>query len=623
VIVLKMILESWNLKMWQKSTFAVILFLLLAGRPLLSQPADSLSDSTNLYSNIENYSEKSKLTKFLYRLVFKPVAPGSKSSKPKRLPAQKSYSTFEGKIIRKIHIQTLDPFGYSIGDTIVPSSSFLSETGNKLHIKTHPFIIRNFLLIKENQVFDSLLVKESERLVRANKFITDVSFYIKKCSPISDSIDIFIRELDSWSIVPDGSISGSRISVMLTDQNFAGLGHQFEIGNTWNTSNRKNAFTTGYYIPNYRNTYIRSSLVYSIDEQNNYDFIFAVDRPFFSPLAQWGAGILMMKHFRRDYFPEYDTLSGLQNNKFRLTDYWAGKATRILKGSSEVHRTTNLISTARFMRIRYIEKPLETDSLKPAYANEELYMVGVAISARRYVQDKYIFNFGLTEDVPVGKIFGITGGFQDRGNISRWYVGAKFSVGNYYSWGYLVSSLEFGTFARDSRIEQGAFTAGINYFSGLINIGNWRIRQFVKPQLTLGIHRFSQDYLSLNDGYGLPGFNSTGLSGTSRLLLTLQTQAYAPWNLIGFRFGPFFAISLGMLGNSADGFSKSRLFSEMGLGVLIKNLHLVINTFQVSVVFYPTIPGIGQNVIRTNSFKSTDFGFYDFVVGKPEIIEFR
>ncbi len=601
----------------------MFLVLLLAGYPLKAQPADSPGDSTNLYSNIENYSERSKFTKFLYRLVFKPVSPASNENKPTISPAQKPYSAFEGKVIRNIHVETLDPFGYSIGDTIVASSSFMSRAGNKLHIKTHPFIIKNFLLIRENQTFDSLLVKESERLVRANKFITDVSFYTKTSSPNSDSVDIFIRVLDTWSIIPGGSLSGSRVRANLTDQNFVGMGHKFEIGNTWNTSIGRNAFNTGYYVPNFRNTYIRSSLVYSRDEENNYDFIFAVDRPFFSPLARWGAGVLMQNHFRRDYFPEYDTLDGLQNNKYRLTDYWAGKATRIFKGSSEFNRTTNLISTARFMRIRFIEKPLEPDTLRPSFADEELYMVGLAISARRYVQDKYIFNFGLTEDVPVGKIFGITGGYQDRGAISRLYFGAKFSVGKYYPWGYLVSSLEFGSFVRAAKIEQGAFTVSINYFSGLINIGNWRIRQFVKPQLTIGVNRFSQDYLSLNDGYGLPGFNSRGLSGTNRLLLTVQTQSYAPWNLIGFRFGPFFAISVGMLGNNTDGFSKSRLYSQIGLGVLIKNVHLVINTFQLSVVFYPTIPGVGENVFRTNTFKSTDFGFPDFVVGKPELIGFR
>lgn len=599
------------------------LILLLAGSHALAQPADSLGDSTKLYSNIETYSEKRKFTKFLYRLVFKPVAPSSKKNKPTKRPPQKPYSAFEGKIIRNIQIETLDPFGYSIGDTIVASSSLLSRTGNKLHQKTHPFIIRNFLLIKENQVFDSLLVKESERLVRANKFITDVSFYIKKSAPNSDSVDIFIRELDAWSIIPKGSISSPRAKVLLTDQNFVGMGHKFEVGTTWNTSNGRSAFNTGYYIPNFRNTYINSSLIYSRDEQNNYDFIFTVDRPFFSPLAKWGAGILMLNHFRRDYFPLYDTIGGLQNNKFRLTDYWAGKATRILKGNSETNRTTNLINTARFMRIRFIEKPLETDTLKPAFADEELYMIGLAISARRYVQDKYIFNFGLIEDVPVGKIFSLTGGYQARGDISRLYFGARFSIGNYYPWGYLVSNLEFGSFVRAAKIEQGAFTASVSYFSGLINIGKWRFRQFVKPQLTIGVNRFTQDYLSLNDGYGLPGFNSTGLSGANRLLLTVQTQSYAPWNLIGFRFGPFFAISFGMLGNNTDGFSKSRLYSEIGFGVLIKNVHLVINTFQLSIVFYPSIPGIGQNVFRTNSFKSTDFGFPDFVVGKPETIIFR
>jgi hypothetical protein len=603
-----------------------------AGYRAVAQPADSLSDSTKryylndsikLYSNIESYSEKNKFTKMLYRLVFKPVSRDSNKNKPESRPDQKPYIAFEGKIIRSIQIETLDPFGYSIGDTIVASPNIFARAGNKLHVKTHPFIIRNLLLIRENQVFDSLLVRESERLVRDNKFVTDVSFYINESSPGSDSVDIFIRELDTWSIIPGGSLSGSRIRGELTDQNFVGLGHKFEIGTTLNTSNGKTAFNTGYYIPNFRNTYITSSLVYSRDEQNNFDFMFVVDRPFFSPLAKWGAGALVLNHFRRDYFPQYDTLGGLQNNKFRQTDFWVGKATRIFKGNSEISRTTNLISTARFMRIRFIEKPVEPDSLKPSFADEELYMAGLAISARQYLQDKYIFNFGLTEDVPVGKVFGITGGYQARGDISRMYFGARFSIGRYYPWGYLVSNLEVGSFVRGSKIEQGVLNLSANYFSGLIKIGKWRFRQFVKPELTLGINRFSQDYLSLNDSYGLTGFNSKGLSGTNRLLLTVQTQSYAPWNLIGFRFGPYVAVSVGMLCNNTEGFSKSKLYSLIGFGVLVKNVHLVINTFELSIAFYPSIPGVGQDVFKTNAFKSADFGFPDFVVGKPEIVEFR
>jgi hypothetical protein len=72
-----------------------------------------------------------------------------------------------------------------------------------------------------------------------------------------------------------------------------------------------------------------------------------------------------------------------------------------------------------------------------------------------------------------------------------------------------------------------------------------------------------------------------------------------------------------MLGNDAEGFKNSKVYSQIGLGVLIKNENLVFNTFQLSISFYPSIPGIGLNVFKMNSFKTGDFGFRDFEIGKP------
>jgi len=99
--------SGFGVKNVAKIKYLLFLVLLFEGYPLIAQPADSLSDSTKLYSNIENYSERSKFTKFLYRLVFKPVAPASNENKPTIKPAQKPYSAFEGKVIRNIHIETL------------------------------------------------------------------------------------------------------------------------------------------------------------------------------------------------------------------------------------------------------------------------------------------------------------------------------------------------------------------------------------------------------------------------------------------------------------------------------------------------------------------------------------
>jgi hypothetical protein len=72
-----------------------------------------------------------------------------------------------------------------------------------------------------------------------------------------------------------------------------------------------------------------------------------------------------------------------------------------------------------------------------------------------------------------------------------------------------------------------------------------------------------------------------------------------------------------MLSDAKTGFRDSKVYSQIGLGVLIKNENMVFNTFQISVSFYPLIPGKGQNIFKMNSFRTTDFGFRDFEIGKP------
>lgn len=609
--------------MWLKIKYIPTIILLLMSFSLPAQEDNAKNDSIKLYSNIESYSERSGFTRLMYRLFFEPVVKGPKERKLPLQAEQMPYSSFEGKTIRNIHIVTLDPFGNSIGDTIVASESFISKTGNKLHIKTYQRVIRNLLLIAENQVFDSLLVKESERLIRRNTFVSDVAFYVISNSEEPNSVDIHIRVLDTWSIIPDGSYNAGRATLGVTEDNFIGFGHKFQNQFTWNTSNNAYAHNHGYYIPNIRNTYISSALTYRVEENKDYDFSFKINRPFFSSFARWGAGVYLSQQLHKNYYTANNMFIGLHTVRFNTMDYWVGKATPISRGPTEIDRTTNFITTLRYLRIHYLEKPVVEEFAEPVYADEDFFLAGVSLSARRYVQDKYIFNFGLTEDVPVGKIFSLTGGFQIRNNQRRPYLGARFSLGNYYSGGYLSLNAEYGTFYRASNFEQAALSASVSYFTNLIKVGKWRFRHFIKPQLTLGINRFANDGLTLNDGYGLTGFNSKGLSGTKRLLLTFQTQSYAPWNLVGFRFGPFLSLSLGMLGDDAKAFESSKVFSQIGVGVLIKNVHLVINTFHVSLAFYPSIPGIGHDILRLNSFRTTDFGFMDFVIGKPEIVMFQ
>jgi hypothetical protein len=605
--------------MWIKSAAVLFFILLITNGFAFAQVNSAQKDSTKLYENIETYSDKSRFTKYMFRLFFKPVSPAPAQKLINKRLIQKPYSSFEGKIIRQIHVVTLDPFGNSIGDTIAASLNFISKTGNKIHVKTHPFTIRNLLLFHKNQPFDSLLVKESERLVRSMNYITDVNFYTVAVPETNDSVDIFIRELDNWSLIPGGSISASRLNFKLRENNFAGMGHTFQNGIILDHETGDVAYRMKYFIPNIRNTYINSTLQYGTNEYGNFIKSFAVDRPFFSPLAKWAAGVIFSQQHHKDSI----WATNFMRHKYNAQDFWAGSALPVFRGTSEYSRTTRFISAARFIRIRFLEKPPGTVDTLRFYSDENFYLAGIGLTTRLYVKDKYIYKFGITEDVPVGKVIGLTGGYQEKNSMGRFYVGARISSGNYHSWGYLSSNVELGTYLRSAKAEQGVVKASALFFTNLIEIGPWKFRQFVKPQVLIGIHRTSYDSLTINNEYGLRGFNSPVLSGTSRLLFTSQTQSYAPWNFIGFHFGPFLNFSLGMLGDAEKGFLASRLYSQFGLGVLIKNDNLVMNAFQLSISFFPVIPGKGNYIFKFNSFQTTDFGFRDFEIGKPGPVFFQ
>jgi hypothetical protein len=600
----------------------LILLVCESGHVVAQEKTDSTNES-GVYRKIENYSSKRKFTNLLYGLVLKPVQEHpQKEPLMQNLQIGESYAGFENKIIRKINIVSLDPFGFLVSDTASRPRSTLEKSGNALHVKSLQTTIRNHLLIHKNDMFDSLMVKESERLIRSQKYVQDIKVGVAYSSANSDSVDITIRVLDLWSIGGDFALSKSSATISLSDKNLAGLGHTFSNTFKQNYTNGQNAFSAYYLVPNFKNTYISARVFYSINENRNYSKGISFERPFFSPLAQWASGVSFAQQLIPAWVYKNDTTRLNLLSKSNYQDYWAAVAVKLFKGGSATARTTKLILSGRVVGLNYLQKPLEQPELLDYYTNELAVLGGVGISSRKYVKQTYIYRFGTTEDVPVGLAYGLVFGYQVK-NQGRWYWGLRYSWGNFFNLGYIGTSIEYGTFINASYRTDGILKAGVSYFSPLFSISRWKIRQFVKPELTIGYRRTPFIRLSLNDGYGLNGFNSDVLSGTSRFLLLFQTQTYAPWNLIGFRFGPYLNLALGMLGNEANGFSHSRMYPQIGMGVLIKNDFLVIRYFQLSFAFYPTIPGKGNNVLKANPVRTTDFGFIDFVIGKPEFLEFR
>ncbi len=604
--------------MFRRLLFIVLLTLSFCGQAMAQKPVPN-QDSLK-YREFEKFSQKTKFTRFLHKLIFKPLVAKKavRQTRKNKLKRPKSFLKTEGKIVRNIHIITDDPFGYHIQDTSIVPKSFLVKSANKLHIKTRTEIIENQLLFKKNEPFDSLLVKESERLIRSNKYVHEVLFYTLSTSEKADSVDVYIRTWDVWSLVPAYKRTTSTINAGLSDINFLGLGHHFQAEKQWYRPTKEQVTRIGYFVPNIGNTYISSNLQYSYSGENDLVKSIGFERHFDSPVLKWAGGIFLGQIFTTQSYFRNDTTRFLSAQS-NIQDYWGARAWQLYKGNSVEARSTNLILSGRLLRTGYPRRPAEAQT-ENILNNENIYFTGIGITSRKYVKDTYIFNFGKVEDIPLGRAFGLTMGIDSR-QTNRWYLGLKTAWGNYYPFGYLSTHLEYGTFIRSTGLQQEVFTARINYYTPLFNLGNWKIRQFVKPTLILGKNRLFSDNLSFSDE--MKGFEGLIYPATHLVVLNLQTQSYAPWNFIGFRFGPYIYTTFGMLGNKSTIFTTSRLYSILGLGIMIKNDFLMFSTFQISLSYYPTIPGTGSNIFRTNAYKTDDFGFRDFEISKPGIVDYR
>ncbi len=602
--------------------FFIVFFL--SCNLITAQDKTVKKDSVQMYRDIEKFSKKSKFSKFMYKLIFRTLP--TKKAPPKKKPKKiiSTYKTFEGKIIRKINIESLDPFGYSVSDTTDKPNKWTERFGNRIHSKSKKWTLRNFLLFKKNDQFDSIIVKESERLLQSQRFIRRAVIIPSNVGNSKDSIDVTIRVLDSWSLIPTGSYSNSKSKIKMTERNFFGLGHEMVNEYRHQDEDSKNGYTFKYTIPNFKNTFIKTTAFYTKDFDENFTKEIASERTFFSPLTRFGGGISYRQQYNNDSIQNTSLVNVLREFEYENQNYWGGYSFTFLKGNGEEDRITNFVTTLRYSTTNYTKSPESELDTYGFFTDSKLYLASIGINRRKFIEDSFLFNYGIPEYVQIGQTISFTGGFENKNDSKRTYFGGRYALGDYFDFGYLGLSAEAGSFFNRKKNQQTTFQLQLNYFTNLFEIGNWKIRQFIQPQVTIGDNRIPVKYdkITINDEGGIQNFTND-LYGTKKLLVAFQTQSYAPGMFWGFRLSPFFNATLGMLSDGNDHLLKSPLYTKFGVGVLISNDYLVFNSFQLSFAFYPTIPGVGDNLFKTNSFQNDDLQLLDYQIGQPTIVPYK
>lgn len=115
----------------------------------------------------------------------------------------------------------------SIFDLADPQENkMLFRLANRAHIATRPEVIRQQLLFQPGDDFSLKLIEESERILRSNRYIQEVS--IQPARYDSGAVDINVATSDTWTLMPKLAISRAggenKSAIGIKEMNLLGLG---------------------------------------------------------------------------------------------------------------------------------------------------------------------------------------------------------------------------------------------------------------------------------------------------------------------------------------------------------------------------------------------------------------
>jgi len=592
----------------------LIVFFFLSGFFFLH--AQEKKDS--LYYKIEEFSDQRKVTKFIHRFIFRREAD---STSVKTRTEKLSQEAYNKKYIRNIRIETIDPFGYGSKDSKVKSKWYDWIT-NHLHSNTKTSTVNNYLLFEEGEEYNAQKLYESERLLRTMPFINRVNISVSDSTSGKDSIDVVVKVLDSWSLKPRVSYSGSKIGLGVTEENVFGLGHELNFLYR-NDSKEKQDYLFGSYTAyNLFGSYINAQVLGERDFFRNERINFNVRRDFFSPLTKWAGGF-SFEYFMRNVLLPTETETSFPEVQIKVysQDLWGGYQIPVSSDPNE-KVSGNIAVIGRFQNYQYKDSP-GIDQYK-YFSSYNSFLMSVGYIHRSFSVQKNIFQYDLPEDIAYGNSVNFTAGALSRSNDVKPYIGISASYGTFAKLGYFNVKAQFGRFFNEDDPNRESFRLDGTYFTNLMDWKFAKARHFFSPTLALGNpqHNYSyKDRINLSAADEFPVYNSDYI-GTKKLVLRYQLQLFINKTWKNFHFSPYLTAAVGWLGMPNDKLLKTNANTKIGIGVLINNPFLVFNRIQISFMYYPRVPFDNNSVFDFNSNRNNLLPMNSFATDIPHFVNF-
>ena len=430
----------------------------------------------------------------------------------------------------------LEVSGASIGTITINNSNVfdldnpdenkvLYRFANRAHFTTRQGVIAEQLLFRAGDEFSSQVIEESERLIRSNRYIQEVS--IEPIRVDGGVVDINVETSDTWTLEPKLSLSRSgganKGAIGIKEMNLFGTGMALEAQYKSDVDRDKS-------LIRFRDRNLGHSR-YSLDtilahNSDGHEIVVQLDKPFYSLDSRDAIGF----HFRDD-----ERVESSYDRGERKSEY-GQKATQIevMKGWSKglvggwVRRFTTGIS---YDENRFLEVPSSefTTALIPEDRRLVCPFLGIEILEDRYEKTNNTNQVGRTEDNFLGTRLSARLGLASStlgSDRNAWIMEASAQTG----FGSSKSSSLLLAANLSGRLEDGvANNASLDVSARYYRRQSDHRLLYVGLSGTFGDNRDLDQYLEIGGDSGLRGYPLRYQMGDKRVQLTLEQRFFSDW----------------------------------------------------------------------------------------------
>ena len=553
----------------------------------------------------------------------------SPTDPPQRVENQ--FLKYKGKVIRSIEIVRLG-FECDINDSCSVKDNFAIRIGKKFHKNSTEKIIRRGLFFHEGNPIYPYLMADNERYLRDLVYLQDARILVSQSSEDSNYVDVTVLTKDIFSLGMDLNISSrTRGKAELKDENVFGTGSKISVSGFYDKDRQPHQAFGGEFVKrNIRGSFIDWTVgfqnfrsTFSSFQNEEAAFYTKIEKPLVTPYIP-STGALEGGYFKTTNGYNQDSL---YHNDYKYAYYnidgWFGYS---LDSKRSLYEEKE-IRVHKFVAIRGFYQHFLTVPLK--YKTEYDYrfadfnggLVSINVFKQVFYKTNFIYGFGRNEDVPEGFSLALTGGWINKQNSKRPYIGFDGQLNNFFKNGYYISyTLRAGGYYNRHRFEDADLLFNVDKFTRLKKLNpNWFFRCFLSAGITGQVNPVLNTPLFLNSMYGLQYFDNGIINADLRTTVKAETVFYNTKKLLGFRFAPFLFADLSMLKPIKQQLSKSDLYSAVGGGIRTRNENLVFGTIELKGYYFP------RTNATMNSWKielNTDirFKFNSTFIKRPDFV---